>query len=192
MYIIYVQPFLSFFLSGKQDYKKTKSVLKATRLKAEAKKYSSGFRVRPAPTLLSVFLLGMTEVCSCTSPPRCRPGSANHPLSICLSACQFDILPLKNWLRRTPVDLVECLKICWRIQLYWQNSYTGECWALAPVKRPETFSRRIPANPLECVSINSSVVFLRFSTRRRSSARLLIQRTKRRYSVWQYVSLHHI
>nr|XP_046273917.1 triple QxxK/R motif-containing protein isoform X3 [Scatophagus argus] len=29
---------------GKQDYKKTKSVLKATRLKAEAKKTSSGFR----------------------------------------------------------------------------------------------------------------------------------------------------
>nr|XP_057903884.1 triple QxxK/R motif-containing protein [Doryrhamphus excisus]XP_057903885.1 triple QxxK/R motif-containing protein [Doryrhamphus excisus] len=29
---------------GKQDYKKTKSVLKATRLKAEAKKNSSGFR----------------------------------------------------------------------------------------------------------------------------------------------------
>ncbi|XP_042292573.1 triple QxxK/R motif-containing protein isoform X2 [Thunnus albacares] len=31
-------------LSGKQDYKKTKSALKATRLKAEAKKNSSGFR----------------------------------------------------------------------------------------------------------------------------------------------------
>lgn len=29
---------------GKQDYKKTKSVLKATRLKAEAKKSSTGFR----------------------------------------------------------------------------------------------------------------------------------------------------
>ncbi|XP_061786752.1 triple QxxK/R motif-containing protein isoform X2 [Nerophis lumbriciformis] len=29
---------------GKQDYKKTKSVLKATRLKAEAKKNSSVFR----------------------------------------------------------------------------------------------------------------------------------------------------
>ncbi|GLD65881.1 triple QxxK/R motif-containing protein isoform X6 [Lates japonicus] len=29
---------------GKQDYKKTKSALKATRLKAEAKKTSSGFR----------------------------------------------------------------------------------------------------------------------------------------------------
>ncbi|XP_034561200.1 triple QxxK/R motif-containing protein isoform X2 [Notolabrus celidotus] len=29
---------------GKQDYKKTKSVLKATRLKAEAKKSSSGFK----------------------------------------------------------------------------------------------------------------------------------------------------
>ncbi|XP_019945898.1 triple QxxK/R motif-containing protein [Paralichthys olivaceus] len=29
---------------GKQDYKKTKTVLKATRLKAEAKKNSSGFR----------------------------------------------------------------------------------------------------------------------------------------------------
>ncbi|XP_075961723.1 triple QxxK/R motif-containing protein isoform X1 [Anarhichas minor] len=30
---------------GKQDYKKTKSALKATRLKADAKKNSSGFRV---------------------------------------------------------------------------------------------------------------------------------------------------
>ncbi|XP_037549614.1 triple QxxK/R motif-containing protein [Nematolebias whitei] len=30
--------------TGKQDYKKTKPVLKATRLKAEAKKSSSGFR----------------------------------------------------------------------------------------------------------------------------------------------------
>ncbi|XP_029938042.1 triple QxxK/R motif-containing protein [Salarias fasciatus] len=29
---------------GKQDYKKTKGALKATRLKAEAKKSSSGFR----------------------------------------------------------------------------------------------------------------------------------------------------
>ncbi|XP_030003930.1 triple QxxK/R motif-containing protein [Sphaeramia orbicularis] len=29
---------------GKQDYKKTKTALKATRLKAEAKKNSSGFR----------------------------------------------------------------------------------------------------------------------------------------------------
>ncbi|XP_053303313.1 triple QxxK/R motif-containing protein [Pleuronectes platessa] len=29
---------------GKQDYKKTKSVLKATRLKADAKKNNSGFR----------------------------------------------------------------------------------------------------------------------------------------------------
>lgn len=29
---------------GKQDYKKTKSALKATRLRAEAKKSSSGFR----------------------------------------------------------------------------------------------------------------------------------------------------
>ncbi|MEQ2284464.1 hypothetical protein AMECASPLE_021902 [Ameca splendens] len=39
---------------GKQDYKKTKSVLKATRLKAEAKKNSSGFRVRlPQQTSLS-------------------------------------------------------------------------------------------------------------------------------------------
>ncbi|TKS88434.1 Triple QxxK/R motif-containing protein [Collichthys lucidus] len=33
---------------GKQDYKKTKSALKATRLKAEAKKNSSGFRMQLA------------------------------------------------------------------------------------------------------------------------------------------------
>lgn len=40
-----------FCLSGKQDYKKTKPALRAARLKAEAKKNSSGFRVnlRSAP-----------------------------------------------------------------------------------------------------------------------------------------------
>ncbi|XP_072118740.1 triple QxxK/R motif-containing protein isoform X1 [Mobula birostris] len=32
---------------GKQDYKKTKSVLKATRLKAEAKKTAPGIRILP-------------------------------------------------------------------------------------------------------------------------------------------------
>uniref|UniRef100_A0A8C9YC05 Triple QxxK/R motif-containing protein n=1 Tax=Sander lucioperca TaxID=283035 RepID=A0A8C9YC05_SANLU len=45
---------------GKQDYKKTKPALKATRLKAEAKKYSSGFRVRLA---WSYFLFMTTDVC---------------------------------------------------------------------------------------------------------------------------------
>ena len=39
---------LIFSLSGKQDYKKTKLDLKLTRLKAEAKKNSSGFKVRIA------------------------------------------------------------------------------------------------------------------------------------------------
>ncbi|XP_045914879.1 triple QxxK/R motif-containing protein isoform X5 [Micropterus dolomieu] len=52
---------------GKQDYKKTKSVLKATRLKAEAKKNSSGFRSaglilrssppRTSPMVSSLFTL---------------------------------------------------------------------------------------------------------------------------------------
>lgn len=37
---------MCFSLPGKQDYKKTKPALKATRLKAEAKKNSSGFRVK--------------------------------------------------------------------------------------------------------------------------------------------------
>lgn len=80
-------------LSGKQDYKKTKSVLKATRLKAEAKKNSSGFRVRLSWTY---FLFHITEVCYlyvffffCLSAlahlPVCLP--ANHLLSICLSVC---------------------------------------------------------------------------------------------------------
>lgn len=45
--------FIYFFFSGKQDYKKTKSVLRATRLKAEAKKNSSGFRVNLRSALLS-------------------------------------------------------------------------------------------------------------------------------------------
>lgn len=35
-----------FCLSGKQDYKKTKPVLRATRLKAEAKRSAPGIRVR--------------------------------------------------------------------------------------------------------------------------------------------------
>lgn len=40
-----------FFFPGKQDYKKTKSALRATRLKAEAKKNSSGFRVNLLSTM---------------------------------------------------------------------------------------------------------------------------------------------
>lgn len=42
-----------FSLLGKQDYKKTKPVLRATKLKAEAKKNSSGFRVNLLLALLS-------------------------------------------------------------------------------------------------------------------------------------------
>lgn len=40
------------FILGKQDYKKTKPALRATRLKAEAKRSAPGIRVR-VPTLLS-------------------------------------------------------------------------------------------------------------------------------------------
>lgn len=39
-------PSTSFSLSGKQDYKKTKPALRATRLKAEAKRSAPGIRVR--------------------------------------------------------------------------------------------------------------------------------------------------
>uniref|UniRef100_A0A3B4U7C2 Triple QxxK/R motif-containing protein n=1 Tax=Seriola dumerili TaxID=41447 RepID=A0A3B4U7C2_SERDU len=78
---------------GKQDYKKTKSVLKATRLKAEAKKNSSGFRVRLSWTY---FLFHITDVCYLhvffyvclpvlAHLPVCL--SANHLLSICLCVC---------------------------------------------------------------------------------------------------------
>uniref|UniRef100_A0A672K8R9 Triple QxxK/R motif-containing protein n=1 Tax=Sinocyclocheilus grahami TaxID=75366 RepID=A0A672K8R9_SINGR len=37
-------PSASFSLSGKQDYKKTKPALRATRLKAEAKRSAPGIR----------------------------------------------------------------------------------------------------------------------------------------------------
>ncbi len=79
-----MQPFdvrsVFFSLPGKQDYKKTKSVLKATRLKAEAKKNFSGFRVRlDSLSLLYLqdFLYFCSPVLSC---PICD--------SACLSACQ--------------------------------------------------------------------------------------------------------
>ncbi|CDQ92364.1 unnamed protein product, partial [Oncorhynchus mykiss] len=39
--ILYLCPF---YISGKQDYKKTKSALKLTKLKAEAKKSAPGIR----------------------------------------------------------------------------------------------------------------------------------------------------
>uniref|UniRef100_A0A3Q1FG24 Triple QxxK/R motif-containing protein n=1 Tax=Acanthochromis polyacanthus TaxID=80966 RepID=A0A3Q1FG24_9TELE len=71
---------------GKQDYKKTKSALKATRLKAEAKKSSSGFRVRLAwslyPHVFSIFPL---PVCLSPSPILLACLSAKHLFSICLS-----------------------------------------------------------------------------------------------------------
>lgn len=77
------------YLSGKQDYKKTKSVLKATRLKAEAKKNSSGFRVRLSRTS-SLSVSSTVSTClSCLGPSVlllvCH--FANHLLSICLSVC---------------------------------------------------------------------------------------------------------
>lgn len=79
-------------LAGKQDYKKTKSVLKATRLKAEAKKNSTGFRVRLSWTPPS--LLYLSACLSCLGPSAiplvCLP--ANHLLSICLSVC----LPIRE------------------------------------------------------------------------------------------------
>lgn len=60
---------LCFCFSGKQDYKKTKLALRATRLKAEAKKNSSGFRVNLRSPLLSTT---STRYCSlCPSRPSC-------------------------------------------------------------------------------------------------------------------------
>lgn len=54
-----------FFFLGKQDYKKTKSVLKATRLKAEAKKNSSGFRVNLRSALLFTLSTRSCSLCLC-------------------------------------------------------------------------------------------------------------------------------
>lgn len=65
--------FFFFFLSGKQDYKKTKSVLRATRLKAEAKKTSSGFRVNLRSALL-------------TATSTCSPLSESLPAVFCPSS----------------------------------------------------------------------------------------------------------
>lgn len=59
-----------FSLSGKQDYKKTKSALKATRLKAEAKKNSSGFRVRLSWTYFC-FTLPRSVICMSSSISAC-------------------------------------------------------------------------------------------------------------------------
>lgn len=60
-----------FFFSGKQDYKKTKSVLRATRLKAEAKKNSSGFRVNLRSALLSTTSTRYCSLCLCQPPFVC-------------------------------------------------------------------------------------------------------------------------
>ncbi|XP_061902256.1 triple QxxK/R motif-containing protein isoform X1 [Entelurus aequoreus] len=63
---------------GKQDYKKTKSVLKATRLKAEAKKNSSAFRPSPsAPTQWADLLqnndLNQVQALKCFPSKKCFP-----------------------------------------------------------------------------------------------------------------------
>lgn len=55
-----------FCLSGKQDYKKTKPALRAARLKAEAKKSSSGFRVNlHSPPLHSTRPPPLPSLCLC-------------------------------------------------------------------------------------------------------------------------------
>lgn len=48
-------PCASFSLSGKQDYKKNKPALRATRLKAEAKRSAPGIRVRWLSFILITF-----------------------------------------------------------------------------------------------------------------------------------------
>lgn len=65
-----------FCLSGKQDYKKTKPALRAARLKAEAKKNSSGFRVNlRSPPLSTQPLLHYCHFCLCR-PSFVRPTTA--------------------------------------------------------------------------------------------------------------------
>ncbi len=96
-----------FFFPGKQDYKKTKSVLKATRLKAEAKKNSSGFRVRLARTY---FLCRTTEVCICMSSIISACLSVLAHLWFCLSVC----LPAKPFFFHLSVCLPACLPACLR------------------------------------------------------------------------------
>lgn len=70
----------NFFLSGKQDYKKTKSALKATRLKAEAKKNSSGFRVRLAWAYFLLTFHTSPTISACLS---CLPICDSARLSVC-------------------------------------------------------------------------------------------------------------
>ncbi|XP_054620419.1 triple QxxK/R motif-containing protein isoform X2 [Dunckerocampus dactyliophorus] len=79
---------------GKQDYKKTKSVLKATRLKAEAKKNSSGFRLAAKGVLLCSLLQHLHAffssssspsplvgcICPPSAEPTCRRGTRRRQL----------------------------------------------------------------------------------------------------------------
>ncbi|TRY84351.1 hypothetical protein DNTS_025446 [Danionella cerebrum] len=58
---------IKFVAKGKQDYKKSRPVLRATRLKAEAKRSASGIRVR----LLSFFLITPTSIKPNSRSPIC-------------------------------------------------------------------------------------------------------------------------
>lgn len=94
-----------FFLSGKQDYKKTKSALKATRLQAEAKKNSSGFRVRLAWTFIS--LSDYWSLYQHVSHYFCLPVCLSQAIcdSACLSVCQPSSFHLS-------VYRPSCLRVC--------------------------------------------------------------------------------
>uniref|UniRef100_A0A8C8DJ09 Triple QxxK/R motif-containing protein n=1 Tax=Oryzias sinensis TaxID=183150 RepID=A0A8C8DJ09_9TELE len=59
---------------GKQDYKKTQSVLKATRLKAEAKKNTSGFRLLEGCLKMCLSQMFGQKVFACCSFIRCHTG----------------------------------------------------------------------------------------------------------------------
>uniref|UniRef100_A0A671UZS4 Triple QxxK/R motif-containing protein n=1 Tax=Sparus aurata TaxID=8175 RepID=A0A671UZS4_SPAAU len=78
---------------GKQDYKKTKSVLKATRLKAEAKKNSTGFRVRLSwtPRLFCLFPLACLVLAHLRFRSSVCLPTIFFPF-VCLSAC----LPIRE------------------------------------------------------------------------------------------------
>lgn len=103
---------LIFCLSGKQDYKKTKSALKATRLKAEAKKNSSGFRVRLAWTY-SLFRTTCRHVFQCFCLLVC-PGPSMILLIFlsanCLLCCVSESVSLDHFTTTALSSLTTCVR----------------------------------------------------------------------------------
>ena len=123
-------------LSGKQDYKKTKPVLKATRLKAEAKKNSSGFRVRLNLDFTFCFTFLTSVICMSSSLPACLSVlvhllvrlSANHLLFISLPACLRARLTRSNSKSSTLSQLISMDLM--GMQQY-ESTWTDMTWAPA-------------------------------------------------------------